>query len=62
MSEAGAAESRTNEYRRIWVVGLLLLGIMTVLLGMETRWTSYYDPKSLVAYLPVLTAHLKSRR
>ena len=40
MSEAGGAEPRTIEYRRIWVVGLLLLGTMTVLLGMETRWTA----------------------
>lgn len=26
--------------------------------GKETKWGSYYDPKSFVAYVPVLTAHL----
>lgn len=26
--------------------------------GMPTRWISYYEAKSLVAYVPVLTAHL----
>ncbi len=26
--------------------------------GMETKWGSYYDPKSFVAYVPVLTAHM----
>ncbi|HUS05524.1 MAG TPA: hypothetical protein VMZ52_04480 [Bryobacteraceae bacterium] len=29
--------------------------------GRETVWTSYYDPKSLVAYVPVLAAHLAAR-
>ena len=26
--------------------------------GLQTSWVSYYDPKSAVAYVPVLTAHL----
>jgi len=26
--------------------------------GLPTSWVSYYDPKSAVAYVPVLTAHL----
>jgi len=26
--------------------------------GMPTRWVSYYEAKSLVAYVPVITAHL----
>jgi hypothetical protein len=26
--------------------------------GMETKWASYYTPKSFVAYVPVITAHL----
>ncbi|MEO7142981.1 MAG: hypothetical protein ABI165_05700 [Bryobacteraceae bacterium] len=30
--------------------------------GMETRWASYYDPKSFVAYVPVLTAYLEAGR
>jgi hypothetical protein len=30
--------------------------------GMETKWASYYDPKSYVAYVPVLTAHLAAHR
>lgn len=29
--------------------------------GIETRWVSYYDPKSFVAYVPVLAAHIKSQ-
>ena len=29
--------------------------------GLPTVWTSYYDAKALVAYVPVLTAHLASR-
>ena len=30
--------------------------------GLPTVWTSYYDAKSLVAYVPVLAAHLKSKQ
>ncbi len=30
--------------------------------GIDTTWGSYYDPKSFVAYVPVLTAHLASIR
>ena len=30
--------------------------------GLETKWGSYYDPKSFVAYVPVLTAHLAGRQ
>ena len=30
--------------------------------GMKTSWVSYYDPKSAVAFVPVLTAHLASRK
>jgi hypothetical protein len=30
--------------------------------GLPTIWTSYYDAKSLVAYVPVLSAHLASIR
>ncbi len=29
--------------------------------GLETRWASYYDPKSFVAYVPVLTAAMAAR-
>jgi hypothetical protein len=29
--------------------------------GMPTRWTSYYEAKALVAYVPVLAAHLAGR-
>jgi hypothetical protein len=29
--------------------------------GMETKWASYYDAKSFVAYVPVLTAHFAAR-
>ncbi len=38
MSEAAAAESRTNEYRRVWVVGILALGLLTALFAIETDW------------------------
>ncbi len=30
--------------------------------GKETIWASYYDPKSFVAYVPVLTAQLAATR
>lgn len=30
--------------------------------GLKTVWTSYYDAKALVAYVPVLTAHLASKK
>jgi hypothetical protein len=30
--------------------------------GIHTRWTSYYDEKSLVAYVPVLAAYMKARK
>ena len=29
--------------------------------GMRTRWISYYEAKSLIAYVPVITAHLAGR-
>jgi hypothetical protein len=30
--------------------------------GIQTRWTSYYDEKSLVAYVPVLAAYMRARK
>lgn len=30
--------------------------------GLPTRWTSYYEAKSLVAYVPVLAAHVRAQR
>jgi hypothetical protein len=29
--------------------------------GLDTKWGSYYDPKSFVAYVPVLKAHMAAR-
>ncbi len=40
MSEAAAAEPRTPAYRRIWLVGLLTLGLLTALLAVETNWST----------------------
>jgi len=40
VSEPAAAEPESHGSRRIWIVGLLTLGALTALVGIETGWNS----------------------
>ncbi len=49
-----------REMKRVRPDGLITLE-MGLRSGLPTRWTSYYDAKSMVAYVPVYYAHLRGR-